>query len=349
MSALRDKEKEIKNRIQKFLEELKPSDKIALIFHDDADGFVSALLFNEFLDKKGCKDIVIFPFRIGEVSLFDNGLKDSNKLIILDLSPIAISEELNQISNKDILYIDHHPKNVEVSERVIEYRLQGYIPASRMVYDILEEYVNNLDWLALAGVISDSGDKYQENVQFIREIAIKNKLRLYEFDKQVVKVIEYFLVYFKDNLRKAYQTIRNIKTIKDIDKIVKYSLPVSNEIERFVDLYEDKKEIISNMHFYYFEPKFEITSLVINKISNEHKENVFIFATPKEDIIKISARSQSREFDVSLILNSCVSGLENSNSGGHKPAAGGAIMKKDLEKFKEGLRNINLEDFRIRN
>ena len=83
MSALREKNREIQEKIKEFLEGLKPEEKIGLVFHDDLDGFASGRLFYEFLQKRGCKNIEIGVFSAGKNNPFSLGeIKNCNKLII---------------------------------------------------------------------------------------------------------------------------------------------------------------------------------------------------------------------------------------------------------------------------
>jgi len=337
MSALRDKEKEVKNKIQGFLEDLKPSDRIALIFHDDADGFVSALLFNEFLDKRGCKDIKVFPFKYGKDSI-NNYLSTDNKIIICDLGP-RVFQGVNLV-NKNILYIDHHPKDVEIPEEIIEYRRVSGIPASKIVYDILEEHIQNLEWLAMIGLLADRGDKYEGNFAFIRQFFEKNKLKINDFEREAVYPFSRTIIYFEDNLKKAYEILHGLKTMMDMGKIVKYSIPIEQEIDKFVDLYENKKEMINNINFYYFEPRFGVKSIVTSIISSQYPEESFIFATPEDNTIRFSARCQSRRVDMGELMKKLTENLENANAGGHAVSAGGVIMKKDLPVFMERLKKV---------
>ena len=94
MSAIRSQERETSKKVGEFLENLKPEDKIALIFHDDTDGFVSACLFYEFLQKRGCKNISISVLTVG-LGINNNDFYNADKLIILDLGSNLIVNVLN--------------------------------------------------------------------------------------------------------------------------------------------------------------------------------------------------------------------------------------------------------------
>jgi single-stranded DNA-specific DHH superfamily exonuclease len=51
---------------------------------------------------------------------------------------------------------------------------------------------------------------------------------------------------------------------------------------------------------------------------------------------KVSARNQSRKYDVGKLLQKAMHGIKGS-AGGHEAAAGATMPAKDWEKFKEQL------------
>jgi hypothetical protein len=62
----------------------------------------------------------------------------------------------------------------------------------------------------------------------------------------------------------------------------------------------------------------------------------------QNDIINISGRHQSKNANLPKLFSTAIAGLENASVGGHLRAAGGLIQSKDLDKFKENLRNLKL-------
>ena len=111
-----------KEDVLNFIENIKISDKISLVFHDDLDGFASGILMYDYLVKKGCENLQIFSLKI-ETDAFENILdkiKDSDKIIIMDLGPNLIVNGLNKLKDKKILYIDHHQNDVIIPESDLE-------------------------------------------------------------------------------------------------------------------------------------------------------------------------------------------------------------------------------------
>ena len=165
---------------------------------------------------------------------------------------------------------------------------------------------------------------------------------LEEFKQNITSVITNFLVYFDKDLDKALEILRKINSIEGIVKVKEYSEPIENEVQKFVEEYETKKERIGDINFYYFEPKFSVKTPVSGIISQRDNEEIYIFATPKKKTgqITLSARNTSQKRNMAELLNAGIEGLEESNAGGHVPAAGGIIQAKDLKKFKENLRKF---------
>lgn len=327
-----------KEKAKAFLESITPSDKIALVFHDDLDGFASGILLYDFLKKKGCKDITYFILGIGKNSIDDFNLKDRNKVIIADLGPNLIDKKLFEIKDKPILYIDHHKKDVQIPEEVIEVRTKDAFSASRSVFEL----VGGKDWLALAGMLADAGDRYSENTELIKSILKKYKFSLEEYKEKRVYPISEALLYFEGKFKEAFKIMLKINSPEEIEEIKKFSEPVRKEINKFVADYEKNKEKLGDANFYLFSPKYQIKSIVGNIISMGHPEEVFIFANPEKDSMRISARNQSANLDMANLLKETMKNIPNASSGGHLRAAGGFFQAKDLEKFKENLRNYKI-------
>ena len=54
---------------------------------------------------------------------------------------------------------------------------------------------------------------------------------------------------------------------------------------------------------------------------------------------RFSGRNQNGNIDCSKLLKLSVKGFDNSNAGGHKPAAGAAFPLEYLDDFKKNLEN----------
>ncbi len=329
-----------KEKAKEFLENINKKDRVGIICHDDLDGFASGILLYDYLIKK-CKEVSAFPsFLTGE--LFPRllpTLKKFNKIIITDIPPHYIKKELEELKNKEILYIDHHQKDTEISDFILEYRAPAnkYFPASKMAYEL----VGGKEWLGVAGTITDVGYKYEENKEFIYGFLKKINLTLAEYQEKVTFPITDFLIYFHDSLKKAFDMLKKIAAWENLEEINKYAEPVEKEIQQVLNDFEKNKQEINNIWFYYFEPKFKIKSIIATKLALKHEEKLLITASPSKhnpEKLEISGRCQSGNVNIPELLKNITMGFKNASVGGHLRAAGGFIQKKDLEKFKENLK-----------
>lgn len=335
---------------REFLDRINEKDTVAIITHNDMDGFCSGKLFFEFCKNKKCKEIKVFIISFNEeVNNLD--LTNFNKVLISDLGPSFVSKKLSELKDKEILYTDHHQidPNFPIPENVFELRTisEGYIPSSRTVYEITEGENKELKWVSIMGVIGDMGQTDKVNKEFLDSFYSENKL---DFDACLRKNIEMnsVIIYFSPDFKKAFEKFVELKTMCDVENFKEFTKEVQDEIERLKSKYNDEKLEFNGIIYFNIESKFPaIKSAFITENSAGNPEKVYVFTSLKGDKISISARNQSKKYDVSLILKDCVKEFEGGIAGGHKVAAGASIKKEDLEKFKERLKQINIEEYKI--
>lgn len=327
----------------KFLEEIKPEDKIALIFHDDLDGFASGILLYDYLIKKGCKDVEkkAIGLTLPEWEEIIPKLKTKEVVIFADLAPNIILTALNELRDKRLLSIDHHKREVELPKEVVDYRvIEKYFPASRIVYSL----VGGKEWLAVAGTLADEGDKYPENVDFINNFLKKEKLNKDEYKQNIAYKSGNFIIYFREHKKEkeAFEILERMNSYSDIKTISKYAEPIEREIEKYVKNFGKNKEILGKIIYYQIEPKYPVKAVIINILSNKNPGEPFIFVSTRDEKISISSRCQNGSIDMIKLLEEAVKNLQGASCGGHPKAAGCSIQTKDLEKFKNNLRNLKI-------
>ncbi len=326
---------------REFIDKISSKDKVAVIFDNDADGLCSGAIMYSFCEKKDA-DVKGFPFTRGSSTINKDILKDFNKIVITDIGPGLIKDFLEELKEKKILYVDHHPKDFEIPDEVLEYRSLAdkgnYFPSSRSAYEITGEK----EWLGVIGTICDYGHKYPENIQFINDFLGEEKLEFEEFEEKFVYVLSNFLLYFNDKPLEAFEILKKIESYKEIKNLEKYSRPVQKEINKILRDFENEIEKIGKINYFFFEPKFNVKSVVTSMISSKNSDEVFIFAVPSsKDKISISARHQNGKINMANLLKECTKDFEWKTAGGHKQASGASILKKDLEKFKENLKKYS--------
>jgi len=333
------------DQAQEFAKNISSKDNVAVIFDNDSDGFCSGTIMYSYCKKKNAK-VEGFPFTRGISEINKESMREFNKIIITDIGPGLIKDYLEALKDKEILYVDHHPKDVEITEAVLEYRSLAeegeYFPSSRSAYEITEEK----KWLGIIGTICDYGHKYPENKEFINSFLKKEGLKLEEFEKKFVYTLSNFLLYFNKNPKEAFEILKKIEIYEEIKTLKKYSKPVQEEIDKTLESFEVEKKKIGKIYYFYFEPKFSVKSVVISMISSRNPEEIFIFTNPmaNADKISIGARCQSGKFDMAELLKKCTKDFEWKTAGGHFKASGANILKKDFKKFKENLKKYSDEN-----
>lgn len=322
---------------KEFLENINENDKVAIIHHDDLDGFASGILLADWCKKKDA-EYEHFVYNLGQSKLSDYNLEKFNKILIADLAPNFIIPELNKYSQQEIFYTDHHQEveGLSSQKNVVEYRTPSKISSSNTCYQLIEE--NEL--IGTIGVIADAGWKYEENMEKINAYLKKEKISIEEF-KKIVSEISYFIKLNSKDPKRIIEEISKIHSIKDSEKIRGEVKPIKEEIQKLTEEFKRKSEKMGPINFFYCEPKLCGKSLLINEISYANPEEVYIITSPiKEKPNKLSAsgRCQNKTFNMVEVLNAGVNKLEEGQAGGHIPAAGCSFLKKDLPKFKENLK-----------
>jgi len=320
---------------KEFLNEISKKDKVAIIHHDDGDGFCSAILFYDHcISKKATAKT--FHYNHSETKIKDLPLETFNKIIITDISTKAINGSIKKIKNKQIFYTDHHPK-APLPEKILQLITtdQGYIPSSRTAYELLGQK----KWLALIGTISDSADLYKENDKFINDFLKENNLTLEEFQTKYVYLLSDTILCLKKTPEKVFPILSKISSLEEIKKLKKYSDKIEKELKKYEKKYEKEKEELGNISFFHYKPKLSINKPLINIITRKNPGKIYIFTTPKGKYVNIGTRDQSDKVGANKLLGFATKNLKNSRSGGHPRASGGQILKKDLEKFKQNIKD----------
>jgi len=331
-----------KEQAKEFLKEINQQDKVAVVCHDDLDGVASGILVYDYLNSKGFLKVDFFPVDLKADVLSGLNLQDKEVIIILDIGDDMIVNFIGNFIGKKILVVDHHPKKADFSDAVLEYNdfEEGYFPTSRAIYEILG--TGEKQWLSVAGVLTDAGDLYKENLNFINEFLNEQNLTLEDFVNDVSDPLKYVLIYLKKDLKKAFELIKSLNSYEDVKNLEDFYSPIIDELDFFKDDFENNKEDFGDIWFYYFEPIFSIKMPLINYLARKNTDKILVFASPSGDegFIGLSVRNSVGDLSASKVLNEGIMGLNDARFGGHKFASGGIILKEDLDIFRDNLKNI---------
>ncbi len=317
-----------------FLSNLNFSDKVGIICHDDLDGMCSAVLISDFCKNKNAKHkVFIFNLQKQGLKIFENKLKVFNKIVVLDIQNFYVSNHLKKLEKTfEILYIDHHSKEIKISDFILEYNTNEKIPVSKTVYDLTK----NKKWLAVLGTVSDFGDKYKENQEFVSSFLKENNLTLDSFRKNIVFKFGDLLAYFS-NKKEAFRILEKAN-FNNLSEIQKYSSIIRNETKKIEKDFKENNKKYGNINIYQFKSKYDLRSGIITKLSLEKPSEIFIFIEKQPcQMIRLSTRHQEKKGEAYTVLKKGGRGLKDTNIGGHPQAAGGFIKEKDLKQFFENI------------
>lgn len=328
-----------------FISGLNDKDKIALISHNDLDGIASAKVANKVIEADVLKFVAYKEINSDFVAELKK--KKIKKIIFTDIN--MTSEEVLKDLEKfaEILIVDHHfiPKDWN-SERTSYLNAQLKGCAAYLCYYLFSKLqdVSEFDWLVALASVSDI--TYGQNQSWMREVYDKYGEKFESSEEGIKKskfwdvqlLISFALIHFDKDIEKVYDEVGNKPF--DIGKLGKYGADIKNEIERQKDKFAKEKKLISGRYFFEIKYSHNLTSFLSTELSFKEPDRTFIFMQKEKGIVKISARRQDRRENMVDLVRKLTEGFENSDAGGHIPAAAAFFPEKYLEEFKKRLEKM---------
>ena len=330
------------SRFKKFVGNIKEKDKIALISHTDHDGIAAVKIVSSVL-KYGLLKFVNYEDINNSLI---NELKEKNitKVVFTDLSinDHACINKLGEFA--DVLIIDHHLFNQDFnSSKTTFINAQGYC-ATYIAYYLFSKIkkIEELDWLVASACIADYA--YFKNKSFMIKVFKKYgekfdikkimKGRFWKLQSDIV----YGAIYFHDDLKKVFDSLGT--KFADIGDLKKHSMEIQEVIDDALEKFESEKETYGDVYLWEIKSKFPIKSVVVSILSNREKDKLYLILYRDNNYCHLSARRQDGKVNLHEFLGKLLKGFEESDSGGHIPAAGGHFLVKDLPAFKKKLKKL---------
>jgi len=333
-----------------FFADMDEKDRIALISHTDLDGVASALEISMIIGKADYLEFIDYSENMLEKIIPEIKRRKINKIIFSDIAIDRNTKGIDEIGKFErVLIIDHHKFKDDLNSENITYiKTESKVPPSYSCYYLLSKIQNleKIDWIAASAILADWC--YDKNREFVDRIMKKYGLDgRKECGESIKKTglwdvscsLSLFLIHFRYDMQKAFEIIGKTG-LKNLNEIYKYSDTVKEEIDELSKTSYEKRETENYGYYWNFSPKFKIKSYLINKLSSEEEDKLFVFATKENNFLRISLRRQDGKIDCDDIGKKAIEGLKNASMGGHKAAAGGEIMPQDEERFRENLRKL---------
>ncbi len=345
---------------QDYIRRLNKEDRITIYSGSDNDGLCSSVITSVAIERLRGRPVDLHLYsesQVPEISESHFKLIDANKtnkMIILDLSiDNSNRRTLEQLSNYSTLVIDHH----KVTGKLPSQRLNFvkpylfsdipdvYYPTSKLTYDLFSELVeiSDLDWISSVGIISDSA--YPAWEQFVGNVFKKYGLRkgedIWKSDLGVIaSYIGSATIYDPSLLDECFEVLSKAKSPKEVlgSSLKRYKQIIDNEIQRLIKDFSENAETHQDIVFYDMESKFDLCSTLSTIVSHTYMPNktLFIFQKKNGNVV-VNARRQDNKVNLVDLIRESLKELEGASGGGHIPAAGANIQRKDLNKFKKNL------------
>ncbi len=331
-----------------FVKNLTDTDTIALISHTDLDGIGAAKVVQGVLDANIVKFV---NYEELTQSLVDE-LKNAavTKVVFTDLfiGNEAFLRALEQFA--EVLILDHHLAQKDWnSSRTTFLKCEDGYCASYLCYMFFSKMqdIKVLDWIVACACVSDYchvkpsewlstvytkyNDVFEQQGLYVRRDGPLWDLQ---------ELLSLAIIYYKDRkegLKTVFSSIG--MSYGDIGNLRVRGLDVKQEVQRLVDSYAKERVAFPGGYLFLFTPRFPCSSIVSTIVSAQEIDKIVITARPDPelDYYHVSVRRQDKKQDMSAFLKKLLHGLEDSDGGGHIPAAGGHFLKKDLHEFKRRL------------
>ncbi len=346
---------------EKVVDFLKKNDNFSIFYHLDDDGITSAVILSKALEKMGKS---VYAFRVTNYEDFEKGIDltyFSDNVILCDVQPTK--RFTDRFDSMRLCIIDHHELIEPGNFVYINPKMWGdftYTPCSLVVYRLFERLVQELDWVAAIGVISDSGGK--ANSDFIKKTAERNGVALkndeYLFDNDFglasTMVGSMTVQYGRSGAEEAVGIIKSTSSIKELlenQRLISANISAKRELQAIKENFEQKKELYGGF-VYFFEAnpvKKRYSSSVITPLSleREYYGKIIVFMTKiNSRIMRINMRANGVKIKLPEVMREVFKTI-NGSGGGHDMAAAAVISPMDSEKFKrifleEAKKNISV-------
>lgn len=343
-----------------FLNGIGKGDIIITVFHNDADGCCSCAIFDKFLEKRigrGSDIIISQPMPPLKNLIQRIRLSMPTKIIFLDLGIDQKPSLVKKLENDcRILVIDHHQiMNDLNSRKTVHYnplfREKVYLSASYLTYQLCSqiEKMDDFLWTSMIGIIGDYNTKdstelvkkakemYPDIVKATDQESLHNSM--FGQAAEMIAAAKACKVTCEEIVN-ILESSKNFEDVLQNSTLSECYRNVQQEIERVLIDAKSKIDTGKRVLFYEIMSRFNISSIISTKLSKEYPGKIIILWQLIGNKIKVSARNQSREFNVGRLLMEATKNMKYASAGGHDAAGGVSMRAEDWDEFVERINTI---------
>lgn len=339
-----------------FISRLSKQDRIAVMYHTDADGMCSAASVVKALHLLGFDPALVFHQKPSQIIITNSTIEKLkknkiNKLITLDLCVDQLPERVKGVEKfAHVLILDHHKRYHDLnSEKTLMVKSQAIsnldgsaYPASKLAFDLFSRVadLDDIDWIACVGLLGDVALTHWE--EFVDKTLAKHQLSVADLDyfAEMISAVETLDVKKLDGVLNEFLAVEepyDLRFSKFSAYIPKLDRELNELCEQALKAAENYKEI--ELVFIKVKNPHDIKSALINRLSRDNfidKTLVVVLDSGREQL-RFSARRPDFKIAVNDLLETAVKGIPEASAGGHKPAAAGRINREHLAQFKKNL------------
>ncbi len=325
-------------------------------FDNDEDGLCSFLLLRRYIGRGKGVSIKSFP----ELSLdYFRKVHEFNAdyIFILD-KPLVSKEFFDEAAkyNIPIVWIDHHPIEIEIPKFVNYYnpllnKNKSNEPVTILCYQITKR--KDDIWILIAGGLGDKviPKEYAIFKKQYPEISINSKDAWDVYYKsEIGKIARMMSFGLKDKISNVVLMMKFLIDVKTPYEVLEESGKNRQLHKRFNEIEKKYKKLIleaeeksknyKNLILFEYSGDTAVSSDLSNKLMYLFPKRVIFVIRIKDNEAKVSGRGLNvREVYLEAIKN-----FKYAYGGGHDVAIGGQFQKDDLEKFKKRVVKIVEKD-----
>ncbi len=350
---------DVLQKFDSFASVISKKDRVAIIFHTDADGISSGVIAAKAVQSISGKEPSLFltpapsEVTISKKIISELKKKKINKVIIADLNVDQEPQSIKQVEKfAEILILDHHTiqsdvnslKTVMVKPQFFSKISPSRYPASKLVYDLFSRKANisDLAWLSVVGIYGDMAES--EWQEFILQTLQKNEISIEKIRKAGGLIVYARSYDEKNGPMKAFKVFYSAESIDDVlaSGLSKYAEKIEKELAHYIEKREQLAQFYSEkkLMIYEISPEYNIKSELVNRLSrNFYPDMTCIVIQKKGKIASIGARNQTGSVSMDDLMIRATKGIPNASGGGHIQAAGASIPNKKsvIEMFRKRI------------
>ncbi|MFT4311898.1 MAG: DHHA1 domain-containing protein [Candidatus Woesearchaeota archaeon] len=355
-------------QLQSFLQTQQKHAPVVLAYDDDADGLCAGISMYETLQKLGFETIITKP-KTKDTPVFKKEQQEDflsqgvQTIICVDFEPISwrfLEEEQLSTFPFNLIIIDHHfnatqqydvhdgqkkrlfihPTNSAQCDNPSQYC------CAKFVYDVCSHMVDitHVEWKIAAGMIGDMNIiEWSDYVKALLEkqhvlVGENRDSFFYTPNGRFANIVGFAASASGAQVQAVFDAYLQATSI---EQMLGFEDQYKEQLQLFESVLKsafDKSKEYKGVRMYQIFGKYKLSSICSSIVSYLHPQYIWFFYQDAGDgFYHISLRSNARTHHLGELAQFVAKDFDQSNGGGHIPAAGAICKVEDFEDFKNRI------------